>query len=437
MRIKARVTQFINQLGELAATMPDKRKGHHNQRYSLKDALLGAYSIFHMQSESFLAHQRLIAKRKGKSNLESIFKMKQIPSDTHIKSMLDGVPATYLEEAYAWLWQQVVAEEQLEGYRTLGGRLLVGLDGIQFFSSANIHCQQCSTQEHEGHIRYSHRALTALVVHPKQSLVLPLAPEFLLPQDGTDKQDSELAAAKRWVPHHRAWLQKENAILLGDDLFSHQPFCDLVLEEGLDFILVCKPTSHQTLYAWLEAIDRGGRVPEVKRRVWNGRHGEIWHYRYLNDLPLRAGEDGLRVNWCELTITHESTGERLYHNSFVTSLELDDQRVKPVTHAGRARWKHENEGHNVLTTRGYNIKHNFGHGDEHLATVMFSLNLLAFFLHTLLELVDWHYQQIRLALGARRTFFQNGRSLMNWHIFDSWEAMIHFMFEGLELAQPP
>ena len=29
--------------------------------------------------------------------------------------------------------------------------------------------------------------------------VLRLPPEFLLPQDGIDKQDSELAAAKRWL----------------------------------------------------------------------------------------------------------------------------------------------------------------------------------------------------------------------------------------------
>ncbi|HSH02567.1 MAG TPA: ISNCY family transposase [Anaerolineae bacterium] len=437
MKIKTRVSQFIQQLGQLAETMPDSRKGGPNQLYSMKDALLGAFSLFHMQSESFLAHQRLLAKRKGRSNLESVFKMKTIPTDTHIKNLLDGVPASQLGDAYKWLWQQLVKEELLSGYRTLGGRLLVGIDGIQFFSSAKIKCEQCSQQEHDGHIRYTHRALTALVVHPEQPFVLPVEPEFLLPQDGADKQDSEIAAAKRWLSKHEAWLQGEKGVILGDDLFSHQPFCQAVLAKQLDFILVCKPTSHETLYAWVEAIDRGGRIPEKSRRVWNGRHGEIWRYRYLNDVPLRAGDDALRVNWCELTVTHQDTDERLYHNSFVTSIPLDDEIVMPVTHAGRARWKHENEGHNVLTTRGYNIKHNFGHGQETLTTLLFSLNMLAFFLHTFLELADWHYQQIREALGARRVFFENSRSLMNWHIFESWEALIAFMFEGLELGSSP
>lgn len=434
---KARVSQFIEQLGEMAKAMPDKRAGRHNQIYEMKDAVRGAFSVFYMQSESFLAHQRALAQNRGQSNLASVFQMRSVPSDNHIRDLLDAVPAHHLEQAYDWLWQQLAAANKLAQFQTLNGRLLVGVDGIQFFSSTKIHCKQCAQQKVDGQVRYSHRALTALVVHPEQHEVLPLAPEFLLPQDGTDKQDSELAAAKRWLPRQARWLQQQKAVILGDDLFSHQPFCELVLKLDLDFILVCKPSSHETLYSWVEGIERGGQLPTVNRRVWNGRHGEIWQYRYLNELPLRTGDDGLRVNWCELTITNELTGELSYHNSFITSLPLDDELVKEVSQAGRTRWKHENEGHNVLTTRGYHIKHNFGHGQAHLTTVLFSLNMLAFFLHTVLHLVDTHYRQIRQAFGARRTFFEDVRSLMRWQLFDSWEALIQFMADGLELEPAP
>ena len=434
---KVLVSQFIKQLGEMAQTMPDNRAGRHNQKYELQDAIRGAFSVFCMQSESFLAQQRMLLKQKGRSNLESVFQMQSVPSDNHIRSLLDGVPVQHFEAAYTWLWQRLVAAGQVAPFQVMKGRLLVGVDGIQFFSSTKIHCKQCSRQEAEGQIHYSHRALTALVVHPDQHEVLLLPPEFLLPQDGTDKQDSELAAVKRWLSRQGPWLRELRVIILGDDLFSHQPCCEAILVEELDFILVCKPSSHVTLYSWVAAIERSGKLPEVTQRVWNGKHGEIWRYRYLNDLPLRAGDNGLRVNWCELTITHEKTGEQLYHNSFVTSLPLDDQTVKEVTHAGRARWKHENEGHNVLTTRGYHIKHNFGHGKAHLATVLFTLNLLAFFFFLFLHLVDTHYRQIREALGARRTFFEDVRSLMRWQIFASWEALIQFMADGLDLAPAP
>lgn len=434
---KARVSRFLKKLGETSQELPDERAGHHNQKYEMRDAALGAFSVFFTQSGSFLAHQRDMARRKGSNNAASIFQMKGVPSDNHIRNMLDGVAANDFATCYEWLWSELEKEEQLATFEVMGGRLLIGIDGIQYFFSTKIHCEQCSQSQVEGTTRYSHRALTALAVHPDQHEVLPLLPEFILPQDGAEKQDSEMAAAKRWLTKQEAWLRAHKSILLGDDLFSHQPFCQLVVSAGLSFILVCKPSSHELLYQWIEGMERGGKLAEFEQRKWNGRHGELWHYRWASDVPLRAGDDGMRVNWCELTITHETEGTRLYKNSFVTNLPVDRGTVKTITQAGRTRWKHENEGHNVLTTRGYHIKHNFGHGKAHLATVLFTLNLLAFFLHTFLLLVDTRCKAVRAALGARRTFFEDIRSLTRYQLFDSWEELLHFMANGLELEAPP
>lgn len=433
---KARVSQFLQQLGEVAAELPDKRKGHHNQQYEMSDAVRGAFSVFFTQSASFLAHQRDMMRRHGQNNLVSVFGAGKIPSDNHIRDLLDGVPAEQFAPLYQRLWTALEAAGKLEAYKLLDGRLLVGIDGIQYFSSSKIHCERCNHSAVDGQRRYHHRALTALLVHPQQPEVLPLLPEFITPQDGTEKQDCELAAAKRWLSRQAVWLQEHQAILLGDDLFSHQPFCELVVEAGLAFILVCKPTSHELLYQWIEGMERGGTLDESVQRQWNGRHGEIWRYRWASEVPLRAGDNGLRVNWCELTLTHETEGTQLYKNSFVTNLHVDKRNVKAIAHAGRARWKHENEGHNVLTTRGYHIKHNFGHGKEHLAAVLFTLNLLAFFLHTFLLLVDTRYQAVREELVARRTFFDDIRALMRYQLFDSWESLLHFMAVGLEVEPP-
>ena len=46
---------------------------------------------------------------------------------------------------------------------------------------------------------YSHTALTPVLVKPGLDKVIPLAPEFVRPQDGVAKQDCELNAAKRWL----------------------------------------------------------------------------------------------------------------------------------------------------------------------------------------------------------------------------------------------
>jgi len=84
---------------------------------------------------------------------------------------------------------------------------------------------------------------------------------------------------------------------------------------------------------------------------------------------------------------------------------LTDQTVLEVVKAGRTRWKGENENNNVLKTKkGYHLEHNFGHGKQYLATLLLTLNLLAFLFHTVLELADDRYRLLRQALGARRTF---------------------------------
>src|SRR5258706_3240895 len=55
---------------------------------------VAAFSVFFMQSPSFLAHQRHLAQGAvhGRSNCETLFGMTKIPSDNHIRDMLDGVP---------------------------------------------------------------------------------------------------------------------------------------------------------------------------------------------------------------------------------------------------------------------------------------------------------------------------------------------------------
>ena len=96
----------------------------------------------------------------------------------------------------------------------------------------------------------------------------------------------------------------------------------------------------------------------------------------------------LVVNWCELTTTREDTGELLYKNAFTTDFEVTGTTVEAIVRDGRTRWKIENENNNVLKNKGYHIEHNFGHGEQHLASILLSLNLLAFLLHTILDLVN-------------------------------------------------
>ncbi|MCB0242547.1 MAG: ISNCY family transposase, partial [Anaerolineae bacterium] len=140
------------------------------------------------------------------------------------------------------------------------------------------------------------------------------------------------------------------------------------------------------------------------------------------------------VNWCQLTIADESTGEVLYRNAWATDFDLDQQSVIEVVASGRSRWKIENEGFNVLKNRGYNFSHNYGHGQQYLSMVLLSLLLLAFLFHTALQLCSTLYREVRQELGARRTFFNDLRALTRYIRFSSWQQLICFMHQQLDLA---
>jgi len=58
---------------------------------------------------------------------------------------------------------------------------------------------------------------------------------------------------------------------------------------------------------------------------------------------------------------------------------------------------------------------------------------LAFLFHTVLDLVDAQYHAIRRCLGPRRTFFSDLDALLRYMLFPSWQAVLDFMFHGLQL----
>ena len=199
-----------------------------------------------------------------------------------------------------------------------------------------------------------------MIVAPGPATVVPLAPEFVCPQDGQDQQDCELAAARRWLERWGGRYAPWGMTLLGDDLYSHQPFCQEVRRHGFHFRFVCRPDSHPTRYEWVADFARLGHVRTVIKTRWTGKERLIDTYRYMHQVPLRDSDDALLVNWCELTTT-TTTGNVVYTNAWVTSHPMADDPVVALVAAGRSRWKIENENHHVLKTNGYHFEHNYGH----------------------------------------------------------------------------
>lgn len=415
-------------------SLPDARSGT-NKKYLMSDAALSAFSVFFMQSPSFLAHQKTMQASKGKNNAESLLGIHKIPSENQIRNLMDTVSPETLFPLFNTVFQGLMKTGKLDTFKVLDEQLLVALDGTEYYSSTRIHCPCCSVKTQKNKVtRYCHTALTPVVLSPAKSDVIPLAPEFISPQDGTEKQDCELTAAKRWLLRERCQLP-EKITVLGDDLYCHQPWCETLIEQNANFILVCKPASHQTLYEWVDDFERTANVQHTQTRRWTGKKKITTHYRFMNELPLRNSDDAMHVNWCEIREIDEK-GHTLYRNAFATNFELTKGNVADIVAAGRSRWKIENENNNTLKTKGYRFDHNFGHGKQHLSSVLASLIILAYLFHTVLNWFDECYSLLREALPSRQTFFEDIRALTRYMHFDNWDSMLEFMLKGLEIPIP-
>ena len=424
---------LLNLLLEESKNLKDSRN-KNGSYYNLTEILMSAFSIFFTCSSSFLENQRRLEEMQGNNNARTCFHVNDIPSTNQIKNVLDNSDYTPLNKIFMKVFDKLKNVQVIDNFKTLGNHLLLSLDGTQYFSSSNIHCKNCTVKVHSnGKKTYSHTMLVSALVHPNMNVIIPSVPEFIIPQDGHEKQDCEIAAAKRFVDKNRDFLKNNNIIILGDDLFSRQPFCQQLLKENIHFIFTCKESSHQILHDLASKLDLNKYVIKTKNKK---KHIEYHDYRFINDVPLRGGNDSINVNLVYVKIYDENK-KLTYSNSFVTDLAIDKTNVKQIVAAARAKWKIENENNNTLKTKGYHFEHNYGHGSNNLACFLVTLLLLAFLFHSVLDLLDENYINLRQRLGTRKAFFNDIKALTSYICFQSYAHLLTFMWEaGKEQVLP-
>jgi hypothetical protein len=414
----------IADLGTVCAGLPDRRKGPLPVgAYTMADIGLSAFSLFVMGSPSFLAHRRIRAEGQGRSNCQTLFGIAAIPSDNYIRQMLDGAPTAAFDGLFT---KAIETPGVLAPFQRLGGQTLIALDGTEHHCSRKIHCARCSTRKRaDGGTEYFHAFLGASIVAPGHQHVLPLPPEFIVPQDGAAKQDCERTAAQRWLARHGASLAHLRPVFLGDDLFACQPIAAAIQAAGGSFIVTCKLTSHRTISEYLY----GAKLAEHRETVLKRGKRTTTVYRWLADVPLRDSADALPVTWFCIEM-FDGKGKRTYHNSFVTDRPVTAGTVADLAACGRARWKIENQTFNVLKCGGYNLEHNFGHGKDTLASVLVVLNLLAFACHTVASLAVLAWRTALAAKGAAYRFFEHLRTITIYVVFQNWAHLLRAIAEA-------
>jgi hypothetical protein len=398
-----------------------------NVKIPLVDALMSGLALFTLKEPSLLAFDE---GRAAPENLRRVFGIGEIPSDSQLRTILDEVEPEALRPQYQEVFRQVEQAGVLAEMRFMGSYYLLALDGTGYFSSPTIHCPSCLERKSKDgkSVSYSHQLLGGAIVHPEQKAVIPLAPEPIIKQDGSEKNDCERNAAKRFFEKLRQEHPHLPLIITEDALSAKASHIAELKRHNLHFILGVKPGDHHSLFAYVAQAQAEGRTTEFEMQ----EKGVIHRFRFLNDLPLNLSNADVRVHFLEYW---EIDGPTNSHFTWITDFTIYRFNAHSLMCGGRARWKIENETFNTLKNQGYHCEHNFGHGQRHLSVVLAMLMMLAFAIDQAQQLACPLFQAAWAKVGSKRRLWERLRSLFNELPFDSlrdiWRAIAFgFHIEG-------
>ena len=134
---------LMQTLSEEFLQLPDHRRA--NASYDLADVLRSAFAMFSLKSPSLLSFREQT--KAEQKNLQAIYQIAAIPSDTQMRSALDPVSPLHLRPLFTKLFSTICEVGLLKPYHYWQGHLIVSIDGVQHFSSTKIHCDHCTTRQ--------------------------------------------------------------------------------------------------------------------------------------------------------------------------------------------------------------------------------------------------------------------------------------------------
>jgi len=299
------------------ARLPDYRVG--DTEIALADALMSAFAMFSLKAPSLLAFD----KERAEGNVHTIYGIERVPCDTRMREILDPISPQWLRPAFKSVFRQLQRGKALEAMTWLDGHYLLALDGTGYFSSKTVHCASCLRRVHRnGSITYAHQMLGAAIIHPDQRAVIPLMPEPMTNRDGTDKNDGERHAAKRFVAKLRQDHPHLKCIVTEDSLSSNAPHIETLHAHGLHYILGVKEGDHAYLFQQVQAAEHAGRVTYYERH--DRAAGVVHRFRFVHDMPLNAARTDVRVHCIEYW---EVGDDKSQHFSWVTDLRVRKRNV--------------------------------------------------------------------------------------------------------------
>lgn len=384
------------------------------RKYSLTDCLMSGLALFGMKYPSLLKFDTDTRSNKTvMNNIKNLYSISEVPSDTTFRETLDEVEPKKLQNILDFIISKLQRGKVLEKYRHINNKYLIPLDGTGYFSSHNVHCDNCCVKEHrDGTKTYYHNALTCVIAHPQQKEVFPLALEPIIQQDGTNKNDCELNAAKRIVETLQNSHPHLSKILVCDALYSNGPFIKNLLENDISYIITVTGNGNKFLFDKFKLSSKEEIMHEGDK---------TYKYKYTNQIQLNASHPDLLVNIIDYTELKNDTV--IYHSTWITDITITKENLQQIMEGARTRWHIENQTFNTLKNQGYHFEHNFGHGNNNLTTVLAYLMLITFLIDQVQSATSDYFKKALEIEGRNSYLWGKIKTSFKEIIFDCWKSL--------------
>jgi len=369
---------------------------------------MSAVAMFGLKYPSLLQFDKSAKSEETiKHNLRALYGIENAPSDTYMRQRLDLVDPNDLRPAFLKIFNQLQRDKVLEDYMYLEEGYLISIDGSGYFESYQIHCGDCcEKRRRNGKTAYYHQMLAASLLSPDKTQVIPLCPEPIIRKDGKKKNDCELKAVKRLLASIREDHPRLKIVALEDTLYGVIPHIKDLQNLSMSYIISVKPKRQKNLFDWLTG--------QELNKIEFEKEGKLHRFQFFNGAPM----GDLKVNFLEYW--EIENGQILRHFSWITDIFIKNENVFRLMRAARGRWKIENETFNTLKNQGYYFEHNFGHGYQHLSTVLSFTMMLAFLIDQCQALCCRLFQGAWALIGSGVIFWQKLRSIFFEYWILSW-----------------
>lgn len=412
----------------------------------LNNFLMSSFAVFALKSPSLLQFEQHFTEEKTRRhNLNSLFKIDRVPSDTHLRDVLETVEYAQYRPVFQRLFSYIQRSKTLEQFEFMKingqSHYLLATDGSGYYRSEKVVCDCCMIEEHFDEnnklkLKFGHNILAGSIVHPNFKQVIPMCPEPIMRVDGRSKNDSEQTAFRRFLDDFKREHPKLKIIFLLDALYANGPIIKLLREYKYEFIIAVKETK-SLLFMLVKEGETNGETQFLETSFEFGDKvikTTQMNYRFANNVRLHQDKDSPFINFVQVKEVTEWVGkkgrpERIERNfTFITDIPVTKNNIAQLAKGGRTRWKIENETFNTLKNRGYNLEHNYGHGEKNLTHNFIMSMFLAFLVDQIQEISCYTFKKLIEKYEQKSRLWRKLESGFEFLQLSSWDQFYYRMY---------